>query len=183
MNAYRVALILCRAVAVALFWMAGIRLVSLAILAIIALLNIGGLRSVPVLPFSLLSLPELVSIVPLFIGAGFLQIFAASLAASMTGGGAFEGDSISSCRTLDTSEKSLANAGAGLFLLFMGATNAMPPLLSAVYAILFGGFGSGATAAFSTYNLLLNLIPAVLQCLVGFVLAFSLGLRRVMKAQ
>ena len=179
MNAYRVALILCRAVAVALWWMAGIRLLSLVIMAILVALNIGGLKVIPILPFSA---PSAISLVPLAIGAGFLQMFAASLATSMTGGSAFAGDSIASSRVLDATEKPLGNAGAGIILLFLGAVNAMPALLSGVYALFSGGFGSGTGAAFMIFNLIGGLIPACIECVVGFILAFLLGLRRVVKS-
>ena len=180
MNAYRVALILCRAVAGALWWSAGIRLLSLAITALVSFLNLGGLRNVPVLQ---LSVPSVLSQIPLVIAAGFLQIFAASLATSMTGGASFEGESIASSRALDAPEKSLGNAGAGLFLLFFGATNALPALLSIGYGLFFGGFGNGVSTMLTVYNLMVNMVPAFIQCIVGFMLAFMLGLRRMLKPQ
>ena len=177
MNAYRIALILCRAVVVALWWSAGVHFVSAAVMIIAALFGVFG-RGIPVTP---LSLQSLIDVVPTVIAAGFLQIFAASLAASMTGGGAFEGDSIASRRTLEAPERALGNAGGGLFLLFFGAANAIPAMFSGVYMALFGGLGRGTTAAFTTYSLVNSALPALLQCIVGFVLAFSLGLRRVVK--
>ena len=179
MNPYRIALILCRAVAVALWWSAGVQFVSAAVMIIAGLSGVFG-RGIPVLP---LSLQSLIGVVPTVIAAGFLQIFAASLAASMTGGGTFEGDSIASRRSLEAPERALGNAGAGLFLLFYGAANAIPAMFSAVYMALFGGLGTGTTAAFTIYSLVNNALPALLQCIVGFILAFLMGLKRVVKAQ
>lgn len=176
MNAYRIALVLCRAVTIALWWSAGLRFVSAAILIIVEIFRLFG-QVVSGMPPSL---QTLTGVVPMVIAAGFLQIFAASLAASMIGGAAFEGDSIASSRVLNATEKSLGNAGAGLFLLFFGAASAIPTILSGAYMILFGGIGAGTTIVF--YSLISNALPAVLQCLVGFALAFSLGLRRLVKS-
>lgn len=180
MNAYRVALILCRAVVVALWWSAGLRFLSAAIMVVVAQLNIAGLRSVPV---TAMSGQSLINVLLLAIVAGFLQIFASSLAASMTGSATFEGDSISSRRTLDATERALGNAGGGLFLLFFGAASAIPGVVYGIFALLFGGIGSGIGVALLIFSVGRDLIPAVLQCLVGFVLAFLLGLRRVAKPQ
>ena len=182
MNAYRIALITCHAVVVALWWSAGLRLLSLAITAVFAVFGSGALAG-----FSLagLSFQPVINVVLLAIAAGFLQIFAASLAASMTGGGAFEGDSIASSRTLDATERALGRAGGGLFLLFFGATIVIPGIISGAYALLFGGagFGTGRTASVALFFLVRDLVPALLQCLAGFMLAFALGLRRVVDPQ
>ena len=179
-NAYRVALILCRAVAMALWWQAGIGVLATAALFVVAQLNIATFKGVPALATSGQSL---LNAVMLAIGAGFLQIFAASLANSMTGGGAFEGDSIAPKRALDAPEKALGNAGAGLFLLFSGAVRAGPLLFALVYTLLFDRNRAGAGASLIFYMMLSNVLPAALECLVGFVLAFGAGLRRLVKAQ
>ena len=179
MNAYRIALILCRAVAVALWWSADIRFVSAFVMVVAGLF--GAFR--PSFSLAPLSIQTLISIVPIIIVAGFLQIFASSLAASMTGGAAFSGDSVASRRTLDAPEKALGNAGAGLFLLFFGLITAIPATIGGVYTVLTGGFGTGTPAVFMTYNLINQALPAILQCLVGFILAFALGLKRLVKTQ
>ena len=180
MNAYRVALILCRAVVVALWWSVGLQLLSLAVTAIVAQLNFVGLAGVA---FVAWSVQPMTNIVSLAVVAGFLQIFAASLATSMTGGAAFEGDSIASNRSLDATERALGNAGGGLFLLFFGAVSAIPIVISGVYALFSGGFGSGSTVPLIVLSLLRDLVLALLKCVVGFVLAFSLSLRRLVKAR
>ena len=180
MNPYRVALILCRAVTIALWWSAFFQLLSGAIIMVVAQLNIGAFKGIPVSSFALSSVTTLL---PLIAAAIFLQIFGASLAASMTGSAAFEGDAISSRRGLDATELALARAGAGLFLLFFGAAGITPTLLSGGYAIFFGGMGSGVARGVTLFSMTTNLIPMALQCLVGFVLAFMLGLRRMMKSQ
>lgn len=182
MNAYRVALILCRAVAIALWWSTGLRFVSAAIIAMIARFGLFG--SWPGVPVTLLYFQSLSGIVPLAIAAIFLQVFAVSLATSMTGSSAFEGDAIALRRSLDGLERALASAGAGLFLLFFGAANAIYPILASAYTILVGGFSSrgGMGASFAIYSSMSSLAPAILQCLVGFVLAFRLGLRRLIKS-
>ncbi len=179
MNAYRIALILCRAVAIALWWLAGFRFMSVATILIIAQFNIGGLGGAAV---SQLPLQLFISAVSLAIAAGFLQIFAASLAASMTGSASFEGETIASRHTLDAPERALGSAGAGLFLLFYGAAGAVPALLTGGTMILSGGSSFGTMVSMVIYNIVSSLILAALQCLVGFVLAFRLGLRRMMKS-
>ena len=73
-NAYRVALILCRAVAIALWWSAGLRFLALAITAVYAQFGSSGLAGIP---FVALSAQPMINLVPLAIAAGFLQIFAA----------------------------------------------------------------------------------------------------------
>ena len=180
MNAYRIALILCRAVAVALWWSAGLRFVSAFVMVVAGLFGVFG-QGLPLAP---LSVQTLVSVVPVIVVAAFLQIFASSLAASMTGGATFSGDSIAAKRTLDASEKALGNAGAGLFLLCFGLTIAIPSTINVVYIVLTGQLGTGTTIkTVAIYSLMTNELPAILQCLVGFVLAFRLGLRRLAKTQ
>ncbi len=179
MNVHRVALILCRAVVVALWWSAGLRLVSVLIAVVAALSGVFG-RGIPVAPLSL-QIP--LSVAPMVVVAGFLQIFAVSLATSMTGGPAFEGDPIASRQTLGATEKALGNAGAGLYLLFFGAASAIPATFSGVYLLLFKGIGTGAGASYAIYSLVNSALPAIFQCVVGFALAFALGLRRVIKPQ
>lgn len=179
MNPYRVALILCRAVVVALWWSAGLRFLAVAITFLVAQFNIAALKSIPV---TAMAFQPLIGIALTAIVAGFLQMFTFSLAASMTGNATFEGESIASRRTLDATERALGNAGGGLFLLFFGAAGAMPGIVLSVYAIFFEGLGGGTGAAVRMFYLVRDLIPAVLQCLIGFVLAFSLGLRRVLNS-
>lgn len=178
MNAYRVALILCRAVIVALWWSVALRFLAVAITIIVAQFNIAALKSVPI---TTMALQPLIGIALSALVAGFLQMFASSLAASMTGNAALEGDSIASRRTLDASERALGNAGGGLFLLATGAASAIPGMVWGIYALFFGSSISGIGAAVMVFRVLDDLIPSILQCLVGFILAFLLGLRRVIK--
>lgn len=179
MNSYRVALILCRAVVVALWWSAGLRFLAVAITFIVAQFNIAALKNIPV---TTMALQPLIAIALTAIVAGFLQMFAFSLAASMTGNAALEGESIASHRNLDATERTLGNAGGGLFLLSIGAASAIPVISYGVFALFFGGLSGGTGAAIMIFTTMRDLIPAVLQCLIGFVLAFSLGLRRLVKS-
>lgn len=169
MNAYRIALILCRAVAIALWWSAGIRVLSVLVGAVINLLSSSTIFFAPGM--------TLISAVPFAVGAIFLQIFSASLAASMAGRATLEGETIASRNVLEPPERALAVAGAGLFLLFFGATTVLPSVLSVSSLLLRPNNGN------TLFGYISFLIPAVLQCLVGFVLAFLLGLRRVVKSQ
>lgn len=180
MNAYRIALILCRAVVVTLWWSAGLRFLAVAITFIVAQTNIAVLRSIPV---TAMALQPLIGIALSAIVAGFLQMFAFSLAASMVGSATLEGESIASRRTLDATERALGSAGGGIFLLSVGMASAIPGIVWGVYALFFGGLGGGTGATIMIFTVMRDLVPAVLQCLIGFTLAFSLGLRRMLKAQ
>lgn len=179
MNAYRVCLILCRAVAVALWWNVGLRLLSATITLIVAQLsfqmNIGHATMGASFYLELLTLA-----VPQIIAAVFLQVFAVSLASSVAGISAFGGETMASPRKLDALELNLARAGAGLYLLFFGVASAIPSILGLGYRIFTGGIGSGTGNSTTViYSLLASLIPLIIQCFVGFVLAFKLGLRRL----
>ena len=101
----------------------------------------------------------------------------------MTGGGAFEGDAIALNRGLNATERALGRAGGGLFLLFFGAASAIPTVVLIVYALLFDrpSLRIGTTGGMMMFSVLRELVPALLQCVVGFVLAFALGLRRLVK--
>ena len=145
MNSYRVALILCRAVAVALFWSAGFSLMH-------------GLR--------------LFEGFWLLVVATFLTLFGPALSISVTGGNLLEGESFSSKRALEKEELHLARAGAGLILLAFGVAQSLS--LSAGFILGFVGF--------SPVHTLTGFVAPALQCLVGFVLAFRLGLRRLIKS-
>lgn len=171
MNSYRVALILCRAVALALWWSAGLRILAPLISVVASRLNSSGLFA-----FSTITMA---SAVPMVVAAIFLQIFAVSLAASMTGNSAFEGEAITKRGALEPSERALAGAGAGLFLLFFGVTIVVPSILSVVSLLLSPGSATSTTLLSGFVN---SILHATLQCLVGFVLAFMLGLRRMMKS-
>ena len=169
MNAYRIALILCRAVAVALWWSAGLRVLSVLVGAVTYVLSASTIFGA--------SGGNVFLALPLVVAAIFLQTFAASLAASMTGNATLEGEAIASRSVLEPPERALASAGAGLFLLFFGAATVVPFVLSQVQGLL-SPRGSGGLFGFLSF-----LLPSILQCFVGFILAFQLGLRRLVKTQ
>ena len=169
MNAYRVALILCHTVIISLWWSAGIRLFSVLLGAVVNLLSASAHFFAPGV--------TLFSAVPFAVGAIFLQIFSASLAASMIGSATLEGETIASRNGLEPPERALAVAGAGLFLLFFGAATVLPSILSVASLLLRPNNGNTLVGYIGF------LIPTILQCLVGFVLAFQLGLRRLIKTQ
>ena len=110
MNSYRVALILCRAVAVALWWLVGIRVLPV-------LIEVMGDFSHLMRAFGVPGV-TLFSVAFYAVAAIFLQMFSASLAASMVGKTTLESETIASRNVLEPPERALASAGAGLFLLF-----------------------------------------------------------------
>ena len=171
MNAYRIALILCRAVVVALWWSAGVRALWIAGSAVTNLL------STSVIFGNSAGAGDIFSAALLAVAAIFLQTFAASLAASITGDALLEGEAIASRGILEPSERALARAGAGLYLLFFGAANVTPLFWSQVQFLISTGNSR------VLFNFLPLFVPSVLQCVVGFILTFQLGLRRVLKAQ
>ena len=146
MNAYRIALILCRAVAVALWWSAGFSVIN-------------GLR--------------LFEGFWLSVAATFLTLFGSALAVAIIGGSSLEGEALSPKRALEKEELHLARAGAGLILLAFGVAQS----LSISAALILGYFGLSPMQNFAGF------VVPVLQCLVGFMLAFRLGLRRFVKTQ
>lgn len=179
MNPYRIALILCRAVTISLWWSAGIGIASGLLVGVGISSGAFGLTGFPLLNsiFSPLS-----GALGLAVAATFLQLFAPTLGAAMTGGAMLEGQTISSQRNLERDETALARAGAGLILLFYGLASALPSLATTGYALLTDE-SVGVNRGFWIYGLAGNLVPAVLRCAVGFLLAFHLGLRRLVKPQ
>ncbi len=181
MNSYRVALILCRAVMISLWWSAGINFLSGLVLGLAnasGLFARFGLSGFSLVNSVYLSLGGAVS---LAVAATFLQLFAPTLSAAMTGGATLEGEAISSRRALSRDQRTLVLAGAGLILLIYGVANALPFTLNTAYTLLFGSTAFASGRAFMVYNLVSVLTPTILRCAVGFLLAFHLGLRRLIK--
>ena len=129
-----------------------------------------------------LVLPSLTTIIPLVIAAIFLQVFTASLSASMIGRSSFEGEAIASRHKLDGIESGLARSGAGLFLLFFNGANLFPTILVAGYTLIFQRSSAPLNGSILIFQLLTSLIPLILSGLVGFVLAFSPSLRRAVNS-
>ena len=180
MNAYRVALILCRAVSVTLWWTAGIRFVSVGATLLAAKL---GAWATSVFPVGMnIVLPSLITVVPLVIAAIFLQVFTASISASMIGRSSFEGEVIASRHKLDAIESGLARAGAGLLLLFFNGANLFPTILAAGYTLIFQRPSAPLNGSIQIYQLVTSIVPLALFCLVGFVLAFAPSLRRAVQS-
>ena len=117
MNAYRVALILCRAVVIALWWNVGLSVLSVIVTLITAQLNsqmsFGNLSLDASFYVDILTLT-----VPQVVAAIFLQVFAVSLSSAIVGASAFDGEPMASRPELNMIELNLARAGAGLYLLF-----------------------------------------------------------------
>ena len=125
MNAYQTALITCRAVSIALWWMAGVYLVAGVIIFVMGWLGFfsgfGLFRA-----YKLAFTPSFMRVIFVAVGAAFVRMFAASLSICITGTANFEGESVAPRRALNASEVSLARAGAGLILFFMGAVSDIP---------------------------------------------------------
>ena len=165
-----------------LWWMAGFRLLSGLLIFPALYFGVGGPTGFPSGAQFLLN--ALTFVVPAAIGAVFLKVFAPSLAASMTGSGALQSDAIASRHDLEPHERDLARAGAGLFLLFLGAITAIPSILAGVYTIFFEGASTGLPGSTAMiYSMASAALLAILQCAVGFVLAFQSGLRRLIKPE
>ncbi len=96
-----------------------------------------------------------------------------------------EGESLLSRRSLEPQEQALAWTGAGFILLFSAATSILPSLIFLVYEIFFTSVMRTPSISrdIMTRNLVGDFIPLTLHCLAGFVLAFRLGLRRLIKSQ
>ena len=172
MNPYRVALVLCRAVTFCLWWSAALT----ALGAVLFALAFGGGFWVTLVSGGL------GTGVTLAMAAIFLQVFAPSLVAAMLGNSALEGDAIAARRPWEHQEIALARAGAGVFLLFFGASRALPLMAAGGYALLTGQTLYGAAGPMSgPYFLASNALPPVLQCAIGLLLAFGAGLRRLVK--
>lgn len=185
MNAYRVALIFCRAVAISLWWNAGIGLLSGVVMALITRAGWFGTG----VPFRIISNGSWIFPLGYFVFAAliaiFLRVFAPSLSAAATGGAMFEGESLDSRGGLQPSEAAMARIGAGLIILFSALAGFLPSVVWAAYE-LFGqtsALAASATIARSLaiHSLVTIFIPSALRGLVGFVLAFRLGLRRLVE--
>lgn len=179
-NAYRIALILCRAAIIALCLSAALRLIIE--LAVVLVARAGGFGTGLPGAFTSLLLP-LGQFVFTLVIAIFLEIFTPTLCASATGKAILEGEPLSKRRRLEPQEQVLAWTGAGFILLFFFTSGSF---LSIIY--LFYEFS--ANAAFQTagigrsvmmQNLIKTGISVAIYCLTGFILAFRLGLQRLIK--
>ena len=175
MNPYRIALILCRVVALNLWWGAGVGLVSAGLLTLIGWLGWLG-SPAPVAANTLyyaLATTVLGVIVAVFVGQ-----FAPAIATAAVGRGSLEGDAIAARTVLDAHERALASIGAGLTLLFLGIGGALIATVWGVYSILFDA-SAGVAHSFMVSSAVSGLLPAFLRCAIGFVLAFGASLRRM----
>ena len=180
MNPYRVALILCRAISIDFWWSAAINLVSGIVLTLVVRSGVLGAGFPGAMSNAFY---QMAGVVPSVVGAIFLQQFAPSISASVTGSGALEGDAIASRHALEPREMALAHSGAGLMLLFFGLTGALFSTAWGGYTLWSNAYGSGIGRTVAIYSMGSALLPASLHCFVGFVLAFRLGLRRLVKSQ
>ena len=178
MNAYRIALILCRAVTIGLWWSAGLSVVTMLTLGIA--IPLGLMPGFVGTPLQLI-LNQAMVLVPQIVVAGFLSAFAPALCAGMSGGATLEGETISSRQKLEHPEILLAGAGAGLFLLAFGAVSLIPGVLRLGYLLLFERPSVGLAGPSLVFYAVSGLLLPALQCVAGFYLTFRLGLRRLVK--
>lgn len=154
---FRVASLLCRALAFWLWWSVGLDFVGVVSGAI----GFGLLGSASQNGLSLLG----------SIGAALmLSLFNAGISAAMTGRGAFDEETVRTSAKLSIEERALVQGCGGLLLLVHGALEFISWSLFYVFQG-FGGFGSALTAP---------LILATLEVGLGLFFAFRLGLKRLL---
>ena len=180
MNAYRIALILCRAAIIALWLRAVLGLIGGAVVTLATHFGMFGTRLSGIAASLLMPLGSFVFAALI---ATLLGFFAPSLCASATGRASLEGESLSSRRCLDAQEKSLAWTGAGFIVLFSAAASILPSLLIIIYQLFFTSTLSTSSVGRDVmmYNLASSFVPLSLHCVVGFALAFRSDLRHIVK--
>ena len=179
MNPYRIALILCRVVALDLWWNAAINLISSGLLALTIWVYptlFTGLLKPLSNNYYQLGYATTMIIIAIFVGQ-----FAPSLSAAAVGRGALEGDAIASRTVLEPHERALARIGAGLMLFFSGLSHALFATCWSAYSLFSDSSSTGVGRSILIYSAVTGLTPAFVRCAVGFVLAFQSGLRRMIK--
>ena len=166
MTPYRVALILCKAVALSLWIEAAfglIRLISIFILEQLGLATFGYFNDISWIVEGALAL--------------LLGATAPGLSAILAGQSALEGEAIAARRALAPAERNLVRAGAGFIILIYGVAGwvgGLPSLYS------FWTINTGAPTNFLPY-LIVGMALLTVKIALGFGLAFGPSLRRVVK--
>jgi len=155
MSHYRIALLLCRSLSNFFFWSAAFGLLSLS----------GGLMGYGVGG-------ALSSIVSLVSGA-LLRFFAVTIASTLVGQSAFEGEALSKDIEKETQFRILVRSFTGILLLVFGANYLLSTVLS--FASSYSIMGRSGYAGIY----IVGLIAPFLQIALGLYLAFGGALKRL----